>query len=43
MRKLARPGTLIVGDNIVRDGAVPNSTSDDPKVQGARGFIQLLA
>jgi predicted O-methyltransferase YrrM len=41
--KLARPGTLIIGDNVVRDGAVTDPTSADPKVQGVRRFIELIA
>lgn len=41
--KLGRPGTLIVADNVVRDGKVilPNST--DPDVQGVRLFTEKLA
>ena len=41
--KLSRPGTLIVVDNVVRSGAVIDSASDDPSVQGVRHFIELLA
>ena len=41
--KLSRPGTLIVGDNVVRDGAVVDSTSVDPSVQGIRRFYSSLA
>jgi len=41
--KLARPGTVIVVDNVVRDGAVIDSNSDDPSIQGVRQFIELLA
>ena len=41
--KLARPGTLIIADNVIRDGEVLNPASDDPRVQGARRFNQLLA
>src|SRR5947209_6942019 len=32
--KLARPGSLIVVDNVVRDGAVADAASPDPRVQG---------
>lgn len=35
--KLTRPGSLIVADNVVRDGEVVDGTSDDPKVQGCAG------
>jgi predicted O-methyltransferase YrrM len=41
--KLARPGTLIIADNVIRDGEVLNPASEDPRVQGARRFNQLLA
>ncbi len=37
--KLSRPGTLIIGDNIVRDGEVANPSSPDPRVQGVRAFL----
>jgi predicted O-methyltransferase YrrM len=40
---LARPGTAIVGDNVVREGAVIDSASDDPRVLGVRGFHEVLA
>jgi predicted O-methyltransferase YrrM len=41
--KLSRPGTLIVGDNVVRDGEVANPDSDDPRVQGVRRFFDRMA
>ena len=41
--KLSRPGTLIIADNIIRDGAVIDAQSDDPKVQGVRRFNELVA
>ena len=41
--KLAKPGTVIIGDNTVRGGAVIDAASDDPSVQGLRTFIQLIA
>jgi len=40
--KLSRPGTLIIVDNVVRDGAVIDADSTDPSVQGVRHFIELL-
>lgn len=40
---LSRPGTAIIGDNVVREGAVIDSASDDPRVQGVRGFHEVLA
>ena len=41
--KLSHPGTLIVADNVVRKGAVADSASSDPLVQGIRRFNQRLA
>ena len=41
--KLSRPGTLIVVDNVVRKGAVTDSTSSDQNVQGIRRFASALA
>jgi predicted O-methyltransferase YrrM len=41
--KLSRLGTLIIADNIIRDGAVADPSSADPRVQGVRRFNELLA
>lgn len=41
--RLSRPGTLIIGDNVVRDGAVADAASTDPNVIGVRSFVELLA
>jgi predicted O-methyltransferase YrrM len=41
--KFSRPGTLIIIDNVVRDGAVIDSDSTDKDVQGARRLFELLA
>jgi predicted O-methyltransferase YrrM len=41
--KLSRCGTLIVADNVVRDGAVIDASSADPNVQGIRRFNELAA
>lgn len=41
--KLSRKGTLIIADNIVRDGEVANPKSDDPRVIGVRRFNDLVA
>jgi predicted O-methyltransferase YrrM len=41
--ELSRPGTLIIVDNVVRDGAVIDATSTDKDVQGARHLFELLA
>lgn len=41
--KLAHPGTVIIGDNVVREGEVTNPASSDDRVQGVRSFFDLLA
>ncbi len=41
--KLARPGTLIIADNVVRKGAVADPTSQDENVLGIRKFNEVLA
>ncbi|HEV3081813.1 MAG TPA: O-methyltransferase [Gemmataceae bacterium] len=41
--KLARPGSLIIADNVVRKGGVIDPASADPNVQGVRRFNELLA
>lgn len=41
--KLSHPGTLVIIDNVVRDGAVIDATSTDKDVQGARHLFELLA
>ena len=40
--KLARPGTVIIGDNVVREGAVIDASSADDRVQGVRTFFDML-
>lgn len=40
--KLSRHGTLIIVDNVVRDGAVIDADSTDPSVQGVRRFVEML-
>jgi predicted O-methyltransferase YrrM len=40
---LARPGTLIVADNVIRGGAVLDADSDDPSVRGVRAFFDAVA
>jgi predicted O-methyltransferase YrrM len=40
--KLSRPGTVIVLDNVIRDGAVIESKSGDVNVDGARGGFDFL-
>ncbi|MBD2412329.1 methyltransferase [Nostoc calcicola FACHB-389] len=41
--KLSRRGSLIIADNIVRNGAVIDTASGDANVQGVRSFNELLA
>jgi predicted O-methyltransferase YrrM len=40
--RLARPGTLIVVDNVVRDGAVIEAASTNAAVQGTRKLMDLV-
>jgi predicted O-methyltransferase YrrM len=40
---LSRPGTVIVADNVVRQGEVANPESADSRVQGVRAFIERAA
>jgi predicted O-methyltransferase YrrM len=41
--KLSRPGTVIVGDNVIRDGRVADPISTDRNVIGVRQFFDLMA
>jgi predicted O-methyltransferase YrrM len=41
--KLARPGSLIIVDNVVRNGEVINAQSDDPNVKGVRQLNDIIA
>jgi predicted O-methyltransferase YrrM len=41
--KLTRPGSLIVADNMVRQGKVADADSRDAAVQGARKFNALVS
>ncbi|MEI7573006.1 MAG: O-methyltransferase [Phenylobacterium sp.] len=40
--KLTRPGGLIIGDNVVRGGAVLDPDSEDDRVRGVRTFTERL-
>lgn len=40
---LARPGTLILVDNVVREGQVLDAASTDDRVTGTRALFDLLA
>lgn len=41
--KLSRPGTVILADNVVRDGKVIEPDNPDPNIQGVRRFTELIA
>ncbi len=41
--KLSHRGTLIIVDNVIRDGALIDAKSEDPNVLGARRMHEMLA
>lgn len=41
--KLTHPGSMIVADNVVRNGGVIDANSQDQTVQGVRRFLDALA
>ncbi len=41
--ELSRPGSLIIADNVIRDGGVVDPDSDDSAVQGSQRFHDMLA
>jgi predicted O-methyltransferase YrrM len=41
--KLTHPGSLIIVDNVIRDGGVADATSTDPSIIGSRRTIEWLA
>jgi predicted O-methyltransferase YrrM len=41
--KLSRPGALIIVDNVVREGAVADSTKTDGGALGARALFEMVA
>jgi predicted O-methyltransferase YrrM len=41
--KLSRPGTLIIADNVIREGKVLEENPDDERVTGVHRFNKLLA
>jgi predicted O-methyltransferase YrrM len=41
--KLSHPGSLIVVDNVVRNGGVIDEDSPDPAIQGVRRFNEMAA
>jgi len=41
--ELSRRGTLIIADNVIRDGKVLDATTEDSLVQGVRRYNEVLA
>jgi len=41
--KLTQPGSVIILDNVVRDGAVSDATNTDPRIQAIRHGLEALA
>lgn len=41
--RMSRPGSLIVVDNVVRDGKVADASSTDPSVMGVRRLNEIIA
>ncbi|MFK8844400.1 O-methyltransferase [Streptomyces sp. Ac-502] len=41
--ELTRPGSLIIGDNVVRGGNIADADSTDPSIRGIRRFLELIA
>ena len=41
--RLSRPGTVIVVDNVVREGGVLDADSDDPRIRGTRALFDAVA
>jgi predicted O-methyltransferase YrrM len=40
--KLSRPGTVIIVDNVIRDGQILDPNSKDSDIQGTRALFELL-
>jgi len=41
--KLSRKGTLIVVDNVIRDGEIANASSTDPAITGTRAMFEMIS
>lgn len=39
----SQPGTVIIGDNVIREGQVIDEITVDPRVKGVRDFYDLIA
>ena len=40
--KLSRPGSVIIVDNVVREGGLADASSDDPAIRASRKVTELL-
>ncbi len=40
--KLSRPGTVIIGDNVVRKGCIADPGNKDPDVLAVRSFLEIM-
>lgn len=41
--RLSRPGTVIVVDNVIREGGVIDAASDDPRILGTRALFDYVS
>ena len=41
--RLSRPGTLIIADNVIREGEVMDQGTNDASVKGVRRFLEALS
>jgi predicted O-methyltransferase YrrM len=41
--RLSRPGTVIITDNVIREGAIIEADNTDPAIQGTRHLFEKLA
>lgn len=39
---LSRPGTLIIADNVIRNGRILDDSGKDPSIRGVRTFLDML-
>lgn len=41
--RLSRPGTVIVVDNVIREGGVVDAASEDPRIRGTRALFDYVS
>jgi predicted O-methyltransferase YrrM len=41
--EMSHPGSVIIVDNVIRDGKVVDASSDDPSVKGVRRLNEIMA